>query len=328
MDTNPLKLSARARIRLGGILADGFFRGASRVGRVLPMSSPERYGVERIKDIPYQGTNLERHRLDVYRPQGHKGLSPIVLYFHGGGFRLCSKDTHWLPGVLFAAAGYTVININYRLTPKHRFPEALIDCTKALQWVVEHGESFGGDPSRLAFAGESAGANLATALAVCTLFQRPEPYAKAVWDLNVVPKAVLPAAGILQVSDSDRFRRDHGAHWFFNDRINSVCKSYYPTGGQSPATLADPLLILEEDRRPDRPLPPFFSVTSTGDPIISDSQRLQAAVERLGGTCELLQYEKEIHAFHLFYFKANAKDSWKRMLAFLDAKLPPTPIKT
>jgi acetyl esterase len=324
MDTNPLRLPARARVRLGGLLADGFFRGASRLGRALPIASPERYGVERIRDIPYQDTGLKRHLLDVYRPQRREGLSPIVIYIHGGGFRLCSKDSHWLPGVLFAQAGYTVVNINYRLAPKHRFPDALIDCTKALQWVMKHGESFGGDPSRLAFAGESAGGNLATALTICTLFERPEPYAQEVWKLNVVPKAVLPAAGILQVSDSDRFRRDHGANWFFNDRITSVCKGYYQNQAGFSPTLADPLLILEESSSPSRTLPPFCSVTSTGDPIISDSLRLQAAVEKMGGTCELLQYEKEMHAFHLFYFRSKAKDSWQKMLAFITAQLPPS----
>jgi acetyl esterase len=308
------------------MLVNGFFRGASRLGRVLPVSAPERYGVKRTSDIPYWDTGLSSHRLDVYRAEGAEGLKPIVVYIHGGGFKLCSKDTHWLPGVLFAKAGYTVFNINYRLGPDYHFPDPLIDCTKALQWVVENGASFGGDPRRLAFAGESAGGNLATALGICTLYERPEPYAKEVWDLDLVPKALLPAAGILQVSDPERFRREHGAHWFYSDRINSICNAYYPKSEYSHASLADPLLILEADSGPDRPLPPFFSVTSTGDPISSDSLRLQSAIEKHSGSCELLNYDNEMHAFHMFYFKPNAKASWKQMTAFLTKQLPPTTV--
>jgi acetyl esterase len=322
MDTQPMSRRVKTRIRIGGILANGFFKGASRLGQMLPISNPDKYGVTRTSNIPYLDTDDVAHKLDVYRSKDAKGLQPIILYIHGGGFRLCSKDTHWLPGIKFARAGYTVFNINYGLVPTYRYPEPLQHCAAALEWIVNNAESYGGDVSRIAFAGESAGANLCLALAICTTYKRPEPFAKMLYDLKVVPSAVFPAAGILQVSDPERFHRDQGVHWFYGDRVTSVCKGYLSEAAYEPLSLADPLLILESTTKPDRALPALFSITSAGDPIVNDTYRLQAAIESKGGSCEIISYENEIHAFHLFYFKPNAKEAWKRMLAFSQRVLP------
>ena len=78
---------------------------------------------------------------------------------------MLSKDTHRVMALAYARRGYVVFTINYRLGPEHLFPAPLEDASPhALVWVREHCARFGGDPSRLAIAGESAGANLVTAL--------------------------------------------------------------------------------------------------------------------------------------------------------------------
>ena len=78
------------------------------------------------------------HLLDIYRSTVHPPPWPVVLYVHGGGFRILSKDTHWLMGLIFARRGYLVFNINYRLAPRHTFPAALQDAAAAYAWVVRH----------------------------------------------------------------------------------------------------------------------------------------------------------------------------------------------
>ena len=75
-------------------------------------------------------------------------------------------------------------------------------------------------------AGESAGANLVTALTVACTYERPEPYARAVYERGVVPKAVLPACGILQVSDHERFGRKKKLNGFIAGRIAEVARGY------------------------------------------------------------------------------------------------------
>src|SRR5690606_7801756 len=138
-------------------------------------------------------------------PVDRDGPLPTVLYVHGGAFRSLSRRTHWLMGLAFARAGFVVANVDYRLAPAHPFPAAVQDVCAAYTWWAAHAADHGGDPGRLVLAGESAGANLVTSLAICAAWRRPEPWARAVFDAGVAPRAVLPACGILQVSRAERF---------------------------------------------------------------------------------------------------------------------------
>src|SRR2546430_470942 len=120
-----LPLHQRLRIAAGAYLANGFFSGAAAAGRLHPSARPDRHRVDVTRDVRYRDGNRRAWLLDVYRPQSPppdgRGY-PIVLYIHGGAFRMLSKDTHWLMGLAFARRGYLVFNISYRLAPKEPFP--------------------------------------------------------------------------------------------------------------------------------------------------------------------------------------------------------------
>ena len=328
-----LEKSAQLRRRLGAAFVDTAFRSASRLGGAMPSAKPERHGVEVFYDIPYRYTGLPEHRLDVYRSARHMPTSaapnapsnalPIVLYVHGGGFRLLSKDSHWLMGLAFAKQGYLVFNISYRLAPKHPYPAALEDTCEALLWVLRNAASYGGDLSRITFAGESAGANLVTALALACSYERPEPFAQQVFAANPNPRAVVASCGVFQVSDIDRLHRRRPLSRFLRDRLEEVERCYLR--GVTPQSsdgfgLADPLLRFEQDA-PARPLPPFFAPVGTADPLLDDTRRLQQALTKLGGLCEARYYPKEIHAFHAFVWREQAKQCWKDTFAFLEKHL-------
>ena len=115
------------RRRAGALVVDNIFRGMASLGQLHPQARPERHGLAVERDVPYRPTGLRDHLLDVYRPLDASGPLPVVLYVHGGGFRILSKDTHWIMGLAFARRGYVVFNINYRLAPKHPFPAAIDD---------------------------------------------------------------------------------------------------------------------------------------------------------------------------------------------------------
>jgi acetyl esterase len=317
-------LLATLRARAGRTLADSAWWSLAQARR-LPRAQPARHGVERLADIPYGTTGLRAHTLDVYRPIDRKGPLPVVLYVHGGGFRILSKDTHWLMAILFARRGYVVLNINYRLAPAHPFPAAIEDASDALAWAVANAARFGGDATRLVLAGESAGANLVTGLAIATSWQRPEPWAKRLWDRGVRPGAVLPACGVLQVSDMARFERKKKLPSFLRDRLHEVENAYLPPGspGTSNRDLADPLVFLENASAPERPLPPFFAGVGTADILLDDTRRLAAALARLGTPCVANYYPREIHAFHALLWRPNARAFWSDMFAFLDERVPP-----
>src|SRR4051794_39690576 len=113
-------LAAEARRFLGAAAVDGFFNGFSRLARFHPQAKPERHAVEHLRDIRYRGGTQREHLLDVYRPapptksggsapayrRYHGPPWPMVFYVHGGGFRILSKDTHWIMGLGFARRGF------------------------------------------------------------------------------------------------------------------------------------------------------------------------------------------------------------------------------
>lgn len=321
----PVSAVVRARRMAGSAIIDNLFRVISFTTKLLPISHPRFHGVNVERDLQYFEGADATHRLDVYKPSkpSQKKL-PIVFYIHGGGFRILSKESHWLFGLLFARRGYLVFNVGYRLAPKHPFPAAVEDVCRAYEWMVKNAERFGGDLSRIVIAGESAGANLATTLTLATHFKRPEAYAQRVFDLGVTPKAVIPACGILQVSDPERYVRRKNYPVWLADRINEVADAYlHGVKIRSPQELdlADPVCVLEREGKPERPLPPFFTFVGTADPLLDDTRRLKVALERRGVPCDIRYYPGEMHAFHAFVYRSNARACWRESFRFLEKTL-------
>ncbi len=305
----------------GSFVVDNAFRGIARLGLLHPRARPHKHGVEILRDIPYLDTGMREHLLDVYRPIARPRRLPVVLYVHGGGFRILSKDTHWIMGLAFARRGFVLFNINYRLAPRFRYPAAIEDVCHALAWVRENAARFGGDPDRIILAGESAGANLVTALSIATSYRRPEPFAQVAYQSGARPIACIPACGLLQVSDPDRFRRRRKIPQLVFDRVEEVSRAYLGDVSDKPPgflDLADPLVVLERGQRPDRPLPPFFSFVGTKDPILDDTRRLHAALEHLGVRSQVAYYPGEIHAFHALIWREAATKAWTDKYEFLD----------
>jgi len=314
----------QVRERASATISRTFIRGVSGAARLTPLTDPARHNVRVIRDVAYTDSGRAAHRLDVYQPTIHKGPWPVVFYVHGGGFRLLSKDTHWIMGLAYARMGYVVFNVSYRLAPKHPYPAALQDVCAGYRWLIDNAAVYGGDLSRLIVAGESAGANLVTALSIATCYQRPEPWARAVYDLDVVPNVAVPSCGIFQVSNARRFaRRRRMPRWIdialrdvsgvYLDRVN-ITRS-----GQ--LDLADPLIVFERGDEPERPLPAFFIPVGTKDPLLDDTRRLARALGQLGVPSRAVYYPGEIHAFHAMVWRRAARRCWRDTFAFIDRHL-------
>ena len=118
---------------------------------------PIEVGSVRDISIPVDGASIAAR---VYSPQG-AGPHPVVMFFHGGGWVICGLDTHDnVCRAICRDADAIVVSVAYRMAPEHRFPVAAHDCFAATRWVADNAATLGGDASRLAVCGDSAGGNL------------------------------------------------------------------------------------------------------------------------------------------------------------------------
>ncbi|HUP91253.1 MAG TPA: alpha/beta hydrolase fold domain-containing protein [Solimonas sp.] len=317
-------------MRLRRKAINGVFRSWARINHHLEVFRRASAGVEVIRNIDY-GPYLY-NRLDIYRPEFAARPLPVMLYIHGGGFVLCSKETH--RGLAQAHAvhgGYLVFNIDYRLAPRFRFPAAHEDACTAYRWVAENCARFGGDPARIVVAGESAGGNLALAVGVAASYRRPEKWAQAVYDAPVRPLAIQPIMPYLQVSNPARHSFSNSAGVFSLGVAHDLATAYLGPGRTQAASatlMADPIRVLEECGAPQRPFPAMWAGVGTNDLCHDDVRRLEAVCERLSIPATFRYYENEVHAFHALRWRAAAKRFWADSFEFLGAQAAPVAVQS
>jgi acetyl esterase len=129
------------------------------------------------------------------------------------------------------------------------------------------------------------------------------------------------------VSDAERFRRrkPDKIGTFIHDRLLEVSTSYLgadPSLYGETLDLADPLVLLERGRAPQRALPACFATVGTADPLLDDTRRLGRALEALGTTCRTEYYPGEVHAFHALVWRPEAKRCWRDTFDFLGRHVP------
>jgi acetyl esterase/lipase len=149
----------RRAVRRTGRPFAGFVRNAG-VYPVRPKS------VEAVKGIDYWGDGASRHRLDIFR-SAPGAPAPVLFYIHGGAWVMGDKREQGLPLIYhLAARGWVCVTVNYRLSPRATWPDHVVDCKRALAWVHTHIGEYGGDPTRIAVSGGSAGGHLAALVAL------------------------------------------------------------------------------------------------------------------------------------------------------------------
>ncbi|MEU9161410.1 alpha/beta hydrolase [Streptomyces sp. NPDC048424] len=125
-------------------------------------AQPRVVELPRIEDRRADGVGVR-----VYWPRADAAGLPVVVYYHGGGFFMGDLDTHDNVARSIAhRAGAVVVSVDYRLAPEDPYPAAVEDAFTALRWTAAHADELGGDPHRIAVAGDSAGGNLAAVVAL------------------------------------------------------------------------------------------------------------------------------------------------------------------
>ena len=217
----------------------------------------------------------------IYRPA--PGRLPVLAYFFGGGWTLGSIDTS--DGIcrsLANDAGCMVVTVGYRLAPEHPFPAAVHDCYATVRWLAEHGEQIGADPRRLAVGGDSAGGNLAAAVA---LLARDRGGPRLDGQLLVYPNTDYRAdtASLRDNADPVLFNRTSVA-WYWQHYLAS------PSDGDNP--LASPL------RADDlHGLPAALVITAEYDPLCDEGELYAKRLAGDGVPVTLTRYDGMIHGF-------------------------------
>lgn len=300
------------------------FEGIVASTRTLPHARARRGRIVVQRDIPYVAKADTAQKLDVIRASTGEDVRPALVYIHGGGFAVCSKETHEIITSAYASMGFTVFSINYRLMPEHPFPAPFHDACDALLWVLENGACYGADVSRLVIAGESAGGNLALGVcAAASMRDASDAKAAAVYDAAPSIVACAPACGLLQVSGIARLWRDvpqnKVGRWVWT-RLQDLYLPH-PSKFASPPIWADPLTVVETGAL-TRPLPPMFVLCGTADLLHLDSERLDAALTKRGVAHEFLSEPGGVHAYHALVWTEAAQRAWARQRRFLAERVP------
>lgn len=227
-------------------------------------------------------TDATEVRVRSYRPAADDGL-PILLWFHGGAFvmgDLGAYDDHCR--VLANRSGCIVVAVDYRLAPEHPFPAAAEDAYAATTWAADHAVELGGDPERIAVAGDSAGGNLA---AVTCLMARDRRGPAIRFQLLIYPMLdpTFDGASRRDFADGHLFTARDMA-WAWEQYVPDPSGRHHPYVSPAHATdLAD--------------LPPALIVTAQYDPLRDEGEHYAAALADAGGTVELRRYPGQIHGF-------------------------------
>jgi len=236
-----------------------------------------------VQDIQVQGAaGLLPAR--VYRPAvAMPGPLPIILYFHGGGWVISTIDTYDSSARALAnGAGAIVVSVEYRKGPEDRFPSAHDDANAAYRFILEHAQPLGGDPRRIAVAGESAGGNMAFNVA---LFARDQKLSMPVHELLVYPVAstdlTLPS---VQENAHAKPLGKATLQWFIK---------YYGNGPEDTADTRLNLLGLANLQG----MPPTTIILSQIDPLRSGGEMLGDRLKTAGIPVETRIYPGVTHEF-------------------------------
>jgi len=245
----------------------------------MALGAPEE--VARIEDrsIPGPAGSIP---VRVYTPAGDAPF-PILVFFHGGGWVIGDLESHDpVCRALANAAACVVVSVDYRRAPEARFPAAAEDCFAATAYVAGHAAEFGGDPSRLAVGGDSAGGNLA---AVVSLMARDRRGPRIAFQLLVYPVTDFNFETASYQQNAEGYLLTTNAmRWFWNH--------YLPSPDEGAHPYASPL-------RADNlsGLPPALVITAEFDPLRDEGNAYGEALRAAGVPVTVHCYDGMIHGF-------------------------------
>jgi acetyl esterase len=312
-DIDPILKVLLDAVTLEFTIDDGVEVARQRLRAVQP--PPEMLPAMRIENRTIDHGDVAELPVRIYWPpiEQHEDL-PVVVYYHGGGWCIGDLDSHDHVARAHAiGVEAIVVSVDYRLAPEHPFPQGVEDAWAALQWVGLHAAELGGDPARIAVAGDSAGGNLS---AVVALKARDAGGPALVFQLLWYPIAVgdqsLPSF------------TDNAYAPVLNRDVAAAFMAWYVHGMDvtDPTTLPTDLAPANADSLAG--LPPAYVGTAEHDPLRDDGARYAELLAAADVPVVLRNEPTMVHGYVSFALAAPAAAvATDRGLAALKAALHP-----
>ena len=267
-------------------------------------------GVVSRRDLAYGQAKDEV--FDLYYPQG-AGSLPTIVWVHGGGFVAGSKDgvANYLK--VLAGSGYTAIAVEYSRGRGTTYPKPLEQVNAALGFISSHAAELHVDPASIVLAGDSAGAHIASQLA---LIITDPAYAKAI---GIAPRlesrqlrAMLLVSGVYDPFTVDR----RGPRAWFNERM------MWAYAGVKSLDADERFRLMSVPAHASAAFPPSYISSGNADPLAPQAVALANRLRELGVRTDVLFFPAEHnpplpHEYQFNLDRAEGQESLKRMLAFL-----------
>jgi acetyl esterase/lipase len=275
-------------------------------------------GIEIIHNISY-GDHRKRNLLDVYRPATVTEPVPVLLQIHGGAWVIGHKLQQAQPLLhRMAQAGYVGVSINYRLGPKSRFPDQIVDVKRAIAWVRQNISQYGGDPNRIVLTGGSAGGHLSSLAALTPNLAEFQPGFE---DVDTTVAGCVPFYGPPDFRDRDHIR---GKFASLEPFLRWLVMPGSPKKMEALWDAVSPITHVRSDA------PPFFIIQGTHDVLVwREEARWFVAALRAVSNQPVVYWEVPgaQHAFDTFnsWRSAAAVDAVERFVGWVTAPVPAAP---
>lgn len=221
----------------------------------------------------------------IYRPIGSEGRKlPVALHFHGGGFVMGSLDQAD-PDCRRVATGVpcTVVNVDYPLAPEQRYPAAPEACFAAVRYVHDHADELAIDRTRIAVAGDSAGGNLATVVALM---------ARAAGGPQIALQVLIYPVADLTTFDTPSYLENAEGYYLTRSGMQWFAQHYLRDESDARDPLVSPL------HADVKGLPPALVITAEFDPLRDEGEAYAEKLRAAGVPTRLSRYDGMIHGFY------------------------------
>jgi acetyl esterase len=238
-----------------------------------------------IKDMQIPSVGGKMIEIRIVRPKGSNAILPVVMYFHGGGWVLNNKDAHdRLIRELAIGSGAMVVFVEYSRSPEVTFPVAIEEAYAATSWIAENGNAIKADTGRIAVAGDSSGANMATVVALLAK-KRGGPH--IIYQVLFSPTldANFDTASYRQFSEGYFLSRKH-MQWFWDQ--------YTPDKSARLKVTASPLRASIDELSG---MPSALIITGEADVLRDEGEAYARKLMEAGVEVTAVRYLGTIHAF-------------------------------